>query len=124
MDPIITIRSDKDRQRVAVWGAAAPDGMRVIFKKARRSVEQNALLWACLSEISRKVEWHGEKLTPEEWKDLFSAALKKSRAVPGLDGGVVFLGQHTSTMNKQEFSDLIELIHAFAAQHNLDLSGL
>jgi len=124
MDPVITIRSDADRERVGRWGMKAPVGMRVVFKQARRSVDQNALMWSLLSEISRKVKWHGEKLTADEYKDLFSAALKKSRAVVGIDGGVVFLGQHTSSMTKQEFSDLIELIYAFAAQHNVDLNGI
>jgi hypothetical protein len=124
MDPVITIRSDADRERVGRWGMKAPVGMRVVFKQARRSVDQNALMWSLLSEISRKVKWFDEKLTVDEWKDLFCAALKKSKAVPGIDGGVVFLGLHTSTMTKAEFSELIELIYAFAAQHGVKLNDL
>ena len=62
------------------------------------------------------------KLT-DEWKDVFSAALKKQKVVPGLDGGFVVCGQSTSRMSKREFSDLVELIYAFGAERGVVFSG-
>ena len=47
---------------------------------------------------------------------MLTAALRKAKVVPGLDGGFVVLGQRTSQMGKREFSDLIELIYAFGAE--------
>ena len=47
-----------------------------------RSLEQNKRLWAMLTDISNQVDWYGQKLTPEEWKDCFTAALKKQKVVP------------------------------------------
>ena len=85
-------------------------------KEKTRSNEQNARMWALLTEVSRQVDWYGQKLTPEEWKDVFSASLKKQKAVPGLDGGFVILGQRTSKMSIREMGELMELIEAFGAQ--------
>ena len=89
-------------------------------KPEKRSNAQNRLMWAALSDISRQVDWYGEKLSPEDWKHIFSASLKKQRAVPGLDGGFVVLGLSTSKMSKDEMSELLELALAFGAQKGVE----
>lgn len=96
-------------------------GKRMILevRPEKRSDAQNRRLWAMLNEISEQVDWHGNRLTPSEWKDLFTAALKRQKAVPGIDGGFVVLGAHTSTMTKAEMSDLQELMTAFAAEREV-----
>lgn len=88
-------------------------------KPATRNLEQNALLWPCLERISKEVVWYGQKLSPYEWKDIFSAALKKSKVVPGLDGGFAVCGQSTSKLSKADFSELLELVIAFGAQNGI-----
>src|SRR3990167_5234156 len=95
----------------------APVGYVVRLSESTRTLDQNSLLWASLTDIAKHVEWYGKHLTEWEWKDVFTAALKKSQVVPGIDGGFVVLGQHTSTMSKADFSELLELIHAFATEH-------
>jgi len=89
------------------------------IKKEKRSTEQNAKLWATLTEIATQVKWHGEKLTPTDWKVMLTASLRKQRAVPGIEGGFVVLGESTSRMTKEEMSELLELAMAFGAQHNV-----
>ena len=84
-----------------------------------RTAAQNDLMWPSLREISKHVEWHGQHLPPEDWKDIFTAALRKQRAVPGIEGGLVFLGLHTSKMSKQEMTDLMELIFSFGVEHGV-----
>jgi hypothetical protein len=84
-----------------------------------RSVEQNAKMWATLAEIANQVDWYGQKLTAEEWKWVLSASLKKQRAVPGIDGGFVVLGQSTSKMTIAEMSEMIELSVAFGVQQGV-----
>lgn len=84
-------------------------------KPETRSMAQNARLWAMLTDISQQVDWYGRKLSPEEWKHVFSASLKKQDVVPGLDGGFVVLGLSTSKMTKGEMSDLQALMEAFGA---------
>jgi hypothetical protein len=90
------------------------------IRPERRSTEQNAKLWAMLGEVSKQVDWYSQRLTPEEWKHVFSASLKKQRVVPGLDGGFVVLGLSTSRMSKAELSELIELIMAFGAERGVE----
>lgn len=92
-------------------------------KPSTRSLEQNARLWAMLGDISRQVDWYGRKLTPDEWKHVFSAALKKQEVVPGIDGGFVVLGLSTSKMTKAEMCDLQTLIEAFGAERNVRFSA-
>jgi hypothetical protein len=91
----------------------------VFLGRPRRTLDQNAKLWPMLHDVAHQVEWYGQKLTPEEWKDVFTAALKKQRAVPGIDGGFVILGAHTSTMSKGDLADLIEVMYAFGAEHSV-----
>lgn len=86
------------------------------IRPEKRSDAQNRRLWAMLGEISAQVDWYGQKLTAEEWKHVFSAALAKQKVVPGLDGGFVVLGQSTSRMTKGEMSDMQTLMEAFGAE--------
>jgi len=66
--------------------------MVVEVREETRSVAQNARLWAMMEDIARQVDWYGQKLTKDEWKDVFSAAMKRTKVVPGLDGGFVVCG--------------------------------
>ena len=108
------------RKRAASAIMDAPDGWIARITEPTRTLESNALLWVLLGEVSKQVEWYGSKLTAEEWKDVFSASLKKQKVVPALDGGFVVCGQRTSKMTKSEFSDLIELIQAFGAERGVN----
>jgi predicted RNA binding protein YcfA (HicA-like mRNA interferase family) len=108
------------RQRAAHAVYNAPEGFVVTVQEPTRNLDQNALLWSLLNQISKQVVWHGAKLSDEEWKDVFSASLKKQKVVPGLDGGFVVCGQRTSRMSKRDFSELIELAFAFGAQQGVE----
>jgi len=89
-----------------------------------RSTEQNAKMWATLGEIANQVDWYGQKLTSEEWKWVLSASLKKQRAVQGIDGGFVVLGQSTSKMTIAEMSEMIELALAFGTQQGVSFDDV
>jgi hypothetical protein len=117
----LAIYTDTDRQKVASWASQAPKGTRVEFKAPRRSVPQNARMWAMLTDVAVSVQWHGLKLTPDDWKLIFLDALKREvRMVPNLDGnGLVNLGRSSSDLSKSEMGDLMELIAAFGAQHGV-----
>lgn len=91
----------------------------VSVRPETRTLAQNARLWAMLGDVSRQVVWHGRRLSPEEWKHVFTAALKKQDVVPGLDGGFVVLGQSTSSMTKREMADLQTLMEAFGAERDV-----
>lgn len=97
----------------------APAGYVIEIKEPSRSLDQNALLWPLLTCLSEQVDWYGQHLTPDEWKDVMTAGLRKQTAVPGIDGGFVMVGSRTSKMSKAEFSDLVELIYAFGAERGV-----
>lgn len=92
------------------------------IKEMTRTLAQNRMLWACLNDVSMQVVWYGRKLDSESWKHVFSASLKAQEAVPGINGGFVVLGQSTRKMRVSEMCDLITLIHAFGAEHNVKFS--
>lgn len=107
-----------------LWKAAkamlmAGHRMVVELRQETRTDAQNRRLWAMLTEISKQVDWYGQKLSSDEWKDFFSAALHKQKVVPGLDGGFVVMGQRTSKMTKGEMSDMQELMAAFGAERGV-----
>lgn len=98
---------------------AAPADHVCTIKQKTRTLEQNALMWALLGDLSKQVNWYGQKLTSDEWKDVLSASLKKQKVVPGIDGGFVVIGARTSQMTKREMSDMCELIYAFGAEQDV-----
>ena len=66
-------------------------------------------------------EWVHTK--PEDWKDVYTAALMDERRIAsGIDGKRILLGLRTSRMNKAAFSDLIELIYAHGSEHGVEWS--
>ena len=102
----------------------AGNRMVVEVKPETRSTEQNARLWAMLSDISQQVDWYGRKLSPEDWKHLFSSTLRKLEVVPNLEGtGFVALGLSTSKMSRREMCDLQELMEAFGAERGVKFRG-
>ena len=119
--PPIRLTSKTQRQFAASYILdVAPDGCVVTFKENTRSLEQNARLWAMLSDVSRQVDWYGKKLSAEDWKCVFTASLRNTRVVPTIDGdGFVPLGMSTSKMSIKEMTALMELIEAFGAQRGV-----
>ena len=115
----ISVDTERDRSRLVAWCARVPLGWVVEFREKKRTLDQNKKLWAMLDDLSKQVDWYGHKLEDYEWKDVMTAGLKKQKAVPGIEGGFVVLGHSTSAMTKAEFSDLIELMLKFGAEHGV-----
>lgn len=104
---------------------AAGRKVQITIADPTRTLEQNRLMWAMLGDLSAQLKWpvDGElcELDGEEWKTILTAGLRRdTRMAKGIDGGTVLLGLKTSTMTKAEMSDLIELMYAFGARHDVD----
>jgi hypothetical protein len=124
----VLLRLFSERQRILALKAVkdAPSDYVVEIHPPKRSTEQNARLWAMLTEIARQVRFHVRRdrhgwaeayLTPEEVKDILTAAFHRHQDLAlGIDGGVVFLGMRTSKMDKGEMAEFQTLIEAFAAE--------
>lgn len=121
---LLIIKSNADRAKASRWAAQAPYGMRIEFKESKRTLPQNDRMWAMLTDVSRQVDWHGIRLSTDDWKLLFLDALKREvRMVPNIDGnGFVSLGRSSSDLSKAEMSDLMEVIAAFGAQRGVEFS--
>ena len=123
MKKVIKIIGEPQRQRAIELIRMLPmdvvHTVKIEEYKATRNLHQNAKLYAMLTDISNQVVWYGQKLTKEEWKDIFTSAMKKLKVVPGIDGGFVVIGAHTSKMSIAEMAELIEFMYAFGAQHNV-----
>lgn len=119
---IMILATEAHRLRADRMLREAPLGYVVEIKPQTRSLSQNAMLWACLTDVSKQVTYFGKKYSPDSWKNIFSGSLKGMEAVPAIGGGVVMLGQSTSVMNKREFADLLTLIHSFGAENGVQWS--
>jgi hypothetical protein len=117
------------RRRAVEAVQRAAEGMVVRISPATRSLEQNALLHAVLTDIAEQVEWHGQKLSLDVWKRLCMAAWMREEKeqpllVPALDGhGVDIIFERTSKLNVTQCSSLIEWCFAFGGEHGVRFSG-
>ena len=125
------LRSDNIRQNciTAIQQLPAnPDKpVEVVIQERKRSSDQNRRMWPLLQDLSRQVEWYGQKYTPEDWKDLITALVAKSkneqqRTAPGIGGGVVMFGSRTSKMRVSEMVEVIEAIYWFGTEQNVKFS--
>ena len=83
---------DTARKLAAAYCMTAPDGFVVDIRPPTRNLDQNSLLWPWLTAISKGMDWYGQRLTSDEWKDVLTASLKREKVVPGINGGLSYWG--------------------------------
>lgn len=116
----IILSSQYNRLRAKRLIEVAPQNAVVNVREAKRTNAQNDLMWALISQICR-AKPQGRVLSPDAWKALFMASAGfQCQFEPGLDGqGVVPLGFKSSRLNKADFSELLEAIYSYAAEHGV-----
>ncbi len=91
----------------------APDGYIVTIKEPTRNLDQNARLWAMLTDVSKAIP-DGRRHTPEDWKCLFMHACGwEVQFLDGLDGRPFPSGFKSSRMTVKQMADLITFIMAY-----------
>lgn len=121
-NPSFPLRNEQDRARAVqiLQRLDLAEGKTWCLKDEVRSDAQNRRMWAMLRDISRQVDWYGQKLDEESWKCVFSASVEKQRAVPAIDGnGFVVLGVSTRKQSKKWFNDMFLVMEAFAAERGV-----
>ena len=109
------------------WLGAGGQRLTLEIRPEKRSDAQNRLLHACLSEISKQVEWAGAKRDVDTWKRLLTAAWLRARGepiemLPAVDGhGVDIVFRRTSRLTKAECAELSEFVMAWAVEHDVVL---
>lgn len=119
-----TVILASDRQRILAHRLVdkAPAGAVLNIREANRTVEQNAKLWAMLSDVSR-AKPDGRTHTPEMWKALFMHACgHEVQFLNGLDGNPFPHGFRSSRLTKAQMSELIESILEYGARHEVQWS--
>lgn len=118
---LIIVNGPVDRRKAASWCQKAPAGCRIEFKEAKRTTEQNAKMWAMLTDIATQKEHAGRRYSADQWKILFLHACgREVQFIPALDG-TTFLpwGQSSSDLSKAEMSELIEFMLAWGAENGV-----
>ena len=97
----------------------APDGAVLTIKESTRTLDQNARLWAMISDVSR-AKPEGRMHTPEVWKCLFMHACGHAvQFEQGLDNKPFPVGFRSSRLTKAEMSDLMEFVTEYGSRHGV-----
>lgn len=120
---LLVLDGPADRQKAVNWIGKAPVGTRVEFKASKRSLPQNDLMWALLTEFAQQFEHSGKKYDPVQWKAIFLHAFGREVSfLPSLDGRTFLpIEMSTSDLSKQEMTDFIEFIIKEAAERGIVL---
>jgi NinB protein len=80
----------------------------------RRSLEQNAKMWAMLTEFAEQYEHNGRYYDPEHWKAILLHAWgQEIEFLPALDGkAFIPYGNQSSKMLKRDMVSFLEFILA------------
>lgn len=118
----VVLGSNRERAIAHELVERAPRNAVLTIKAATRTIDQNSLLWALLSEVSR-AKPDGRCHTPEVWKQLFMHACGHAVQFElGLNGQPFPTGFRSSRLTKQEMGDLLDFIHAWCAEKGVPLS--
>lgn len=104
--------------------------MEIEEASSKRSLEQNSMLHAICSDLSKQRQWAGEWIDTEGWKRLLVDAWARAenrpqgKVVPSLDGkSVVNLGLQTRRMKVCDMADLITFAQAYCVEHDVKLAA-
>ena len=118
MAQTVILRGLEQRALACGLVRAAPLDAVVQISAPKRTPDQNAKMWAMLSDVARAAP-EGRRWTTDVWKAAFMHALGHEILwQPGLDGQTPFpAGFRTSRMNKAQMADLITMIAEYGDRH-------
>lgn len=115
----VILCGDVQRQNAKRLIDRAPVGAVVNVREAARSLDQNAKLWAMLSDVSR-AKPDGRRHTTEVWKCLFMQACgHEVQFLMGLDGNPFPSGFKSSRLSKDQMCELIDFIDAWGSERGV-----
>lgn len=118
---ILTLANRTLVDRAINWVINAPVGTRVEFKAPQRTLDQNAKMWAMLTDIATQKKHCDRKWSTNHWKVLFLHAIgREAEFMPTLDGsGFIPYGQSSSDLSKAEMAEMIEFMTAWGAENGV-----
>jgi len=122
MSQTVILRGDSQRMLAKALIDKAPVDAVVTVKEATRNLDQNARLWAMLSDISR-AKPDGRTMTAELWKCVMMQACgHEVQFLNGLDGLPFPAGFRSSRLTVRQMADLISFVAAYGDQHGVKWS--
>lgn len=109
---LLVLETPAERIKAKNWIEKAPVGTRVEFKASKRTLPQNDLLWALLTEVAQQLDHGGRRYEPSQWKAIFLHAFGREVSfLPSLDGKTFLpIELSSSDLSKDEMTDFIEFI--------------
>jgi len=119
----VILRGQSQRDLAKRLIDAAPVDAVVNVKPPTRNKDQNALMWAVLSDISR-AKPDGRKWTPEVWKCALMQSLgHQVQFCEGLDDSGPFpIGFRSSRLTVKQMADLITVAYEYGDRHGVKWS--
>jgi len=101
----------------------AEEGDAVTIAKPTRTMEQNSRLWPMLQDLQEQVPELSSYSTDDIKLRFLNALGVEMRFLPCLEGEGAFpVGLRSSTLTKDQFSGLIELLFEYGARKNVKWS--
>lgn len=118
---LLVLDTPEVRAKAVHWIGKAPEGTRVEFKASKRTLPQNDMLWALLTEVSQQLDHGGTKYDPAQWKAIFLHAFGREVSfLPSLDRKTFLpLELSSSDLSKDEMTDFIEFIMKEASERGV-----
>jgi hypothetical protein len=123
MAQTVILRSKSQRELAKAMIDKAPENGVVRISGPTRNADQNARMWAMLSDVSR-ARPEGRKWVPETWKAAFMQSLgHQCQFAEGLDGSGPFpVGFKSSRLTVRQMADLITVIAEYGDRHGVTWS--
>lgn len=119
MTHVITLTTPYSRTKAHLLIDKAPSGYVCRIAEPKRSEDQNAKMWAMLTDISL-AKPEGQRHTPDDWKAVFmNAAGWELQFLEGLDGRPFPSGFRSSRMTVKQMADLITYIQEYGDRHGV-----
>jgi hypothetical protein len=116
---IYTLANETARKRAMQAVAAAKPGWVVSIQPPNRTSAQNSFYWVTLTAISEQIRPQGKEHSPDIWHAYFKARYLPGRMLELPNGRVVEQEPTTTGLTKEQFSDYVEKVFAWATSHGL-----
>lgn len=99
------------------------------IKDATRTNDQNDKFHAMIADIAKQAQHLGAKWETDDWKRLLmqefckEQGISTGKVIPSLSGdGIVQLGMQTRKLTKEQASEFVEFLQAWAANNGVTLN--
>lgn len=116
---IFELKSEAHRKTALEALRAAKIGWVVRIEPANRTNAQNAFYWALLQSISEQVMPGGKSHSRDTWHIYFKTLFLPGRMIELPNGELIEQEPSTTGLNKEQFSEYVERVTAWAMDHSV-----